>query len=482
MPLINGKFEPLDLPAKHFKVLFDNSKKWRFRALWGGRNGAKDWTSTAACIEIAVRQRKRFLFTREVQKTLSKSSIQLISDQIKRMGYSAYFKIGREEISCITTGSVFWFSGLNDINVDDLKSTESVDYAVIVEAENLTKTSFLSFDETMRKIDCEIWFIFNPANEDDFIYQFCVIDPPEDLIGCNVNGYALADDGKTVTRADNPHVTDVMIRRAQWEFNTDREAFNNHCLGIPKGGGGRVYGIYNKDVHYIDFDRRYLSQCDCYMSIDPHRKYYPAIGWHAITPSGCVVTYNEWPKRKDFLGDDSDEKSKGLWYDEARDTKVFDMSMKELAAVILSNDLTIQYGAVIRGRTGDPRFFAENPDFTRELTRYGVQGWADAPFENIETQRDNMRTLFSYNTDLPAVGINAPEWYIARECENHDRCMRRHHYHPDKDKEAEDFKDFIDQMRYFLSIHDGRPKYIERKMSTGSSGLISLTQSMLSKK
>lgn len=476
MPIVNGQFTALELPDKHYKVIFDQSKDWRIRALWGGRNGAKDWSFDQAAVEIAVHRKTEFLFTREVQKTLASSAKKLISDQIDRLGYRDYFKITENRITGVN-GSIFMFTGLNDLNVGDLKSTEGVDIAVIGEAENLTKDSWLKFNQTIRKPGSEIWIAFNPANEDDFVYQLCVVDPPDDLIGCEVNGYALDSDGKTVIPADNPYVTDTMLRQAQYEFNTDRDSFNNHCLGIPMGGGGRVYGIYSQDAHLIDFERSYLSQCDLYMSIDPHRKYYPAITWNAITPTGCVITYNEWPKRKDFLDDSSDEKSRGLWYDEARETRVFDMSMKELASIILSNDLTIQYGGRIVSRTGDPRFFAENPDFTRELIRYGVHGWTEAPFELIETQRNNLRDLLMYRKDLPPVGVNSPAWYVARECENVDRALRRHYFSKDKDKETEDFKDFIDSLRYFLSTHNGRPRFIERKNSSGNdSGHVNMAQ------
>lgn len=222
--------------------------------------------------------------------------------------------------------------------------------------------------------------------------------------------------------------------------------------GKGSNKSGKVYPMYAEEVHDIDFDLTMLPECDLYMAIDPHRKYYPAILWFAVTPSSAVVVYNEWPKFEDL----------GMWYDEARNLKVFDKTELELANIILANDLTTQYGGVIAGRVGDPRFLAENVDFVPKLMERGVMGWRDAPYERIETQRDNLRTLLSYNPAIPVCGANMPDWLYDRRCKNARRAAKRH-YWGDKDKEAEEHKDMIDNKRYFLSIFpNGRPVFVER--------------------
>jgi hypothetical protein len=209
--------------------------------------------------------------------------------------------------------------------------------------------------------------------------------------------------------------------------------------------------MYDPAVHEIDFDLNYLSQCNLYMAIDPHRKYYPAITWHAVTPTGADVIYNEFPKYEDL----------SMWYDEARDSKTFDMSVEQLANIILANDYTAQYGGKILARVGDPRFLNENPDLTIALMQNGVLGWVEAPFERIETQRENLKTLISYNPAIPLAGCNLPDLYVSKRCRNTGRALRRHCWATDKDKESEIHKDFIDTIRYFLSITNGRPVYNE---------------------
>lgn len=457
MPLVAGEVTALDIPPKHHRVLTDRSLPWRFRALWGGRNGAKDWSVSAFLVELAVRTPRRILFTREVQKTLGASFVQLLTDTINRLGYRDYFDVRRDEILAKHNESKFLFTGLNDIVAGDLKSMEGIDITVIGEAENLTKKSFDTLNFTVRKSlpPSEIWIIFNPKFEDDFVYKFCITDPPDNLIGCEVNGFAIGPGGHVV-KADNPFVSDAQIKEAERMLHEDREAFDNQCLGKPMGQGGRVYPMYNPEVHVIDFDLALLPQCNLYMAIDPHRKYYPAIKWYAVTPTNLIVVYNEFPKYDDL----------GMWYDEARNTKQFELTAKELSNVILANDLTTQYGGFIRARTGDPHFLAEFPDFTRSLMEHGVNGWIDSPFERVEQQRDALKTLLNYNPALPLTAINYPDWLVHRACKNSDRAYRRHSWDERRDKEAETHKDFIDPDRYFLSLFNGKPVYIEPPKAT----------------
>lgn len=440
MPLINNKFEPLEIPEKHAGVLLDQSKPWRYRALYGGRNGAKDWSMAAVIVEMAIRKPIRVLFTREIQQSIKESIYQLTVDTIQRLGYNDYYTILSNEIRGKQHKSSFIFKGLRDINADDIKSYEAIDIAVICEAQSLTKKSFDILDPTIRKDNSEIWFQFNPKFDDDFVYDFCIINPPDNLIGAHVN------------YTDNPWTNDVIRKQAERKRLTDYHAYLNTWGGQPIGQGGRVLPMYDPSIHEIEFDYNMLPQCNLYMAIDPHRKYYPAIKWYSVTPTKTVVVYNEWPRYHDL----------DMWYDEARNNVTFDMTLQQLANVILANDLTLQYGGYGVTRVGDPRFLAENIDFVRSLMECGVVGWVDAPFERIETQRNNLREMMDYNPALPLSGINYPDWFVDRDrCRNTSRMYKRHCWSDDKDRESEECKDFIDCDRYFLSIVDGRPLYKE---------------------
>lgn len=463
MPLINGNFTPLQLPKIHARVLLDSSRKWRYRALYGGRNGAKDWSIAGVIIERCIRSTIRVLCTREVQNTLADSIYQLLADAITRMGYSDYFKVIENKITCISTGSVIKFRGLKDLNADNVKSVEGIDLCVIGEAQSLTKRSFKILDPSIRTPGSEIWIVFNPEHIDDFVYDLCVTNKPENMI----SGY--------VTYLDVPKewLTQEILDMAE-RAKLNKDEYDHIWLGLPKGQGGRVFAKYNEDVHRIRFEREWLPRCDLYMSIDAHRKYYPFVAWNAVTPTNAVITYNEWPRKIDL---------DGKWYDEAREDKLFEMSLETLAYIILANDLTLQFGGRIVSRTLDPRFKAENPDFVLELQKYGVTGWVDAPFEKIETQRENIKSAIDYNPNLPMIGINTPTQYIDERCENTDRALRHHAWKPGKDKEMETFKDPIDALRYQWSVWDGKPQFIEREQQGAMQPMAiqSLAQFMLNK-
>lgn len=442
MPLVDGRFDQVELPEKHIRVLADHTRKWSTRVLYGGRGGGKDYAFIISAIERAVRVPTRVLCTREIMESIQASIYQTVVDCISMLGYNDYFEITKTEIRGKRNGSFFIFRGLKDLNADSIKSYQGIDLVIIGEAAYLSKESYLILEPTIRKEGSEIWVQFNPEFEDDFVYDHFVLNTPEDCIIEKVN------------YTDNPFCPQKLIDQAEKMKREDIELYKHIWLGEPRGKGGRVYPMYSPEIHRVPFDLDYLPKCDLYMSIDPHRKYYPAITWYAVTPSDAVVVYNEWPRRED-LG--------GLWYDEARDQKAFDLSLKELAHIILANDYCLNGGRII-ARCGDPRFLAENPDYTRELMAHGVMGWVDVPFERIETQRENLKSLMHYNPAIPVVGSNTPSWYVSDVCANKDRAYRRHSYDDKKDKESETHKDLIDNDRYFLSMFtDGKPRFTERR-------------------
>lgn len=461
MPLVNNS-RKLQVSEKIANVLLDKSQKWRYRVLAGGRCGGKDYAISSIIIERAVTEPIRVLFTREIQNSIKESIHRLLCDQIARMGYSAYFDCLETEIRG-KNGSLFMFKGIRH-NVKEFKSTEGVDLCVLCEAQETVKESFDEIlDPTIRstpgKPEPEIWIIFNPHFDDDFVYDRFVLNKPDNAITGIVN------------YLDNPWCPPDQIALAERMKQTDPELYKCVWLGEPRGQGGRVFPQYNADVHEIDFDIESLAKCDLYMAIDPHRKYYPFCTWFAVTPTDAVVIYNEWPRYDDLQ----------MHYDEARLQRYFDLTPQQLANTILANDMTLRGGRIM-ARVGDPRFLKENPDLLVQLQQQGVFGWVEAPFERIETQREGIRQMLSYNPALPLGGINMPDLYVSKRCRNVSRALKRHSWSlDDKDKESEDYKDPIDTIRYFRSIFpDGTPKF-QRRDAAYSTPLKSLATAQLEK-
>jgi phage terminase large subunit-like protein len=244
------------------------------------------------------------------------------------------------------------------------------------------------------------------------------------------------------------------------------------CEGKASHKSGKIYPQWDQQVHGIDFRHEYLSQCNCYMSIDPHRKYYPAILWFAVTPSGMIVVYNEYPKFDDLQA----------YYAEVRSSKQFTKTNEELANIILANDLSHE-GAVIMSRTLDPHYHADDTEFIVRMGELGVAGWIVPDSERIEVQRKNLQGLLNYNPAIPVIGSNAPDWYEDNSCRNSQRAQARHYWEEGKDKESEEYKDFVDAKRYFLSqFPSGRPIWIDRKLIAQAGVPKSLAEQIMDKR
>jgi hypothetical protein len=214
----------LELPEKHARVLL--TPGYRYRCLHGGRNGAKDWSGAGVVIERAVRVPTRVLCTREIQKTIKDSIYQLLSDTIKRLGYSQYFTVNDNEITS-NCGSSFIFTGLRDLNVDNLKSIEGVDVCIVGEAQNLTRKSWEILDPTIRKAGSEIWIFYNDQSTADFVYQLTVKNPPADMICEHVNYTDLPDEW----------LTDVVKSQAERMKLENPARYRHIWLGEPGSGG-----------------------------------------------------------------------------------------------------------------------------------------------------------------------------------------------------------------------------------------------------
>lgn len=280
MPLINGDFVALEMPEKHARVLFDNSKRWRYRALYGGRGAGKDWAAKAALIEMAVRRPIRVLFARELQNSIKDSSHQLIKDTILRLGYSEYFTVLDNEIRG-KNGSLFIYKGIRS-NTEEIKSLEGIDYCVLDEAQPLTEESWIIIDPTIRKAGSEIWFLFNVLLESDLVYQFCVKNPPDNLIGEMVN------------YTDNPYCPQELIDQANRMKVDNYQLYENVWLGRPRSLGlfFTEFGAHNRCHPFVIGDQDDNSRI--FGSLDHGIAHYTSFGLWYLDPDGSiyrVLTY-----------------------------------------------------------------------------------------------------------------------------------------------------------------------------------------------
>ena len=451
MPLNNGKFEPLHIPEKHARVLCDSSRNWRYRVLYGGRNGAKDWSMAAMCIEVAIRSQKRFLFTREVQHTIKQSAHQLLKDTISRLGYDDYFDVTDYKITCKNSGSFFIFMGLKDLNVKNIKSVEGIDFCIVCEAEDLTKESFTVLDPTIRKPSSEIWIQFNTQYEDDFVYDFCVTNRPDNMI-C-----------ERVTYLDHPYNPPEIIEQAERMRKTDPAEYSHTWLGECVKVGGKFYPGFSKEAHTKPqecneqlFDFEFLAKnAQLFMSMDPHTVYYPFCIWVARIMLGkelFYVVYNEFPTVGFFNGD---------LYHKVRKTVPCTLSMSDLAAIFRITDCTVgndQFDVKITERYVDTRFAKASGAKSWSTNTEGLVSEFSKPQNGgiqlkqpqervIDIQRDIIREALKINEGIPVCSINQPRLLVMPHCHNVIDSMLNHRYDMDNVTEDERRKDPSDALR-----------------------------------
>ena len=157
----------------------------RYKVAYGGRGSSKSWSVATLLILAAYQKPARILCAREIQKSISDSVIQLLSDTIDRMGLTSFFEIQKTQILG-QNGSRFIFEGLRS-NITKIKSMEGIDIVWVEESESVTFTSWETLIPTIRKPGSEIWVTFNPRDEMDDTYQRFVIDPPEGAVVTQVN-------------------------------------------------------------------------------------------------------------------------------------------------------------------------------------------------------------------------------------------------------------------------------------------------------
>ena len=174
----------LQIPEK-FNGFFD--KPARYRVAYGGRGSTKSWTYAQMLIIKTMERKRRILCAREFQKSIRDSSHKLLADTIERLGLRGEFEVGETFIRHKTNGSDFIFKGLKH-NADEIKSTEGIDICWVDEAHRTSSRSMSLLIPTIRKEGSEIWFSFNPEDEEDEVYQRFVINtPPARSVICHIN-------------------------------------------------------------------------------------------------------------------------------------------------------------------------------------------------------------------------------------------------------------------------------------------------------
>lgn len=113
----------------------------------------------------------RTVCIREVQKSIERSSKQLIVDKISKFNLNGLFDV-QDQLIKTPGGGLIIFQGMQNHTADSIKSLEGFDRAWIEEAQSISAYSWRMLRPTMRKAGSEIWASWNPASPDDPIDDF----------------------------------------------------------------------------------------------------------------------------------------------------------------------------------------------------------------------------------------------------------------------------------------------------------------------
>ncbi|CAI3957918.1 Phage terminase large subunit (XtmB) (PDB:4IDH) [Commensalibacter communis] len=199
--------------AKAYQDLFIPA---RYKMFYGGRGGAKSWGFATALIIMAARKKLRVLCAREFQKSLKDSVHQLLCDSIDRCGLTYFFKPQNTEIIG-RNGSEFTFIGLAR-NIASMKSAEGFDIVWVEEAQTISQRSIDFLRPTIRKSNSELWFGWNPDDENDpiqLLKNSLEIDQEQKSII------------KKVTWRDNPWFPEVLNKERLHCLRTNPAQYNH---------------------------------------------------------------------------------------------------------------------------------------------------------------------------------------------------------------------------------------------------------------
>lgn len=191
------------LITKKFKMLLDDTVRYRIYAFYGGRGGGKT-QCMARCVLYylhVAKSKKRILNLREFQNSIEDSTYQVYVDAINMSGLSNNYIIYSDRIVNAVNGSEIIFKGMRGTggkkSGQQLKSYEGFDLCWVDEAQSFSKEQLDVLLPTIRKAGSMLWFSFNRLEEDDPIWAV-VSGGDDDIYVDKVNWY------------DNPFWTEAL--------------------------------------------------------------------------------------------------------------------------------------------------------------------------------------------------------------------------------------------------------------------------------
>jgi phage terminase large subunit len=171
-----------EIPPK-LKPLYDS--KDRYICVDGGRGSGKSWSVAYVLLDRGMEKCCRILCTREIQNTIRDSVHKLLSDIIHKHNLEKFYDIKNDAIVG-KNGTEFIFKGLLR-NINDIKSTEGIDYCWVEEAQSVSRASLEVLIPTVRNEGSQIIFTYNPTNDNDPVHADYKLTQRDNCLGITIN-------------------------------------------------------------------------------------------------------------------------------------------------------------------------------------------------------------------------------------------------------------------------------------------------------
>lgn len=451
-------------PEIHPKLAFLLTEHWRYKVAYGGRGGCKSYNFADAAIARMIAEKITVTAGREKDNTILDSIHRLIKERI-------YYHFGNEteKLWDISNRGFIYKPNQSELtyihfhnNKDGIRGLQGTMICWVFEAGSLSKESADELIPTIRMPGSEFWLEFNPDNDDDYVMtEFVYKDSP---------------DCKKVylTYLDNPLCPQVLIDEANKckalaEKTGDFEDYNHIWLGFPSKTGSKIYPMFDKQVHIREYDfdnEHFKANAMFFTGQDPATCYYPFQVWIArIYKSDKefdYLIYNEFP---------TVQMMKGKFFWEYRNETVCNLSLSQRAKIfkVVDNTIDKRYDYIkIKARGIDTRFAkasgaasatlggTKGMIYEMALPQNGGLSFETPPEHRIDVQRDVIKGLFEYDTDLGVIpGINEPHLFVMPHCHNVIDAFEHHRIDNQKKSEDQKRKDPIDAIRICFATMEG---------------------------
>jgi phage terminase large subunit len=229
----------------------------RYVCLRGGRGSAKSWSVADLFLRNGLREKCRILCAREVQNTIRDSVHKLLYDRIQFYGLQDFYLVKNDTIVGLN-GTDFIFKGLLR-NTQDIKSAEGIKYCWVEEAQTVSRQSLKDLIPTIRVDNSQIFFTYNPTNDDDPVHVDYTLTHRDDCLNIEINYH------------DNPYFPAVLQMEMEYDRSHDIDKYHHVWCGetIKHSEAQVFYGKWVVDEFEAPANTFFYFGADWGFSKDP---------------------------------------------------------------------------------------------------------------------------------------------------------------------------------------------------------------------